>query len=680
MDDFDEDILWEDDQGDIDDHESSPKRQRVEETTLLPVSALNGAAPEKKRPLREFMRELDVFTALSLARAGLVAGIKQVIALSEACNSQELQAILLSMCPERLCTENTKDYSTKLVTWFNSNFSHFDNDSITSDEGRDGSANAEDLLRILLNPYRKEGEMYRGSAIQLTQIFTALMRVNVFNCRFIMTVDTCSMNPADHKNILENMHRRRNKKAEFNFSTLRPDSDTSKVYLFHKEYRISPRFKTEIEPSAWCEICYEDEYDTPAYRAGAAAASRSGAAAISRATSSSSPHAATTPVKSNEVIDLLDSDDDTASKLPVKRPLHSPTSSTSERITPTPTPSKKSPPQKACTYPWTAADVINGSFGDTRAIEQKLGRHKPNKVFQYVFGVDQNGILVDVSYIYSSQSDKTMCIRHPEVEFLVNKHNNDLANSNFKLLGLIDTHRMQVMEFSKQFVAYDRVKVKETVPTSIDGFKKHPTYVLESQINTHQALIPAAKPLGKFKEQCYYRREDVKDLFTKSQWKSKYRKQVKDNELPVKEITRKEKVVGLFGPWQTEAYQREVVVDDIIPVNSFGNVEVFDGDERFLPVGTTLLTQNGVATVAKQLGLPCAQAIIGFSVNRGHSHPTAGGYVVLTKHVDLILDGLQTVLVDRNEKQEEKKQREIVTKWEDIVYRYIKFKELMSKY
>ncbi len=671
MDDYDEDILWEDDLQDAPAEVENGKRQRVDDTTLLPVNALNGETTDKKRPLREFLQQNDIFTALSLAKTELTIGVKRVLALSDACNCQELQAILLSICPERSRTETSREYWNKLITWFNNTFVHVKNDSITPDEGRDGSS-AEDLLRILLNPHRKESEKYRGSAVQMTQLFTALMRVNSFNCRFIMTVDTCSMNPMDHKNILENVHRRRNKKPEINFSALRRDCEESQVYLFRKEYRINPRFKEEIEPSAWCEIeirC-DETMDSPAFRAGTAAVARTAAASLQ--------HPKMSPVKSNEVISLIDSGDESDTKLPAKRPLNASTASSSGRCSPVM--SKQSTAEKAYSYPWEAIDTVNGFFGDIRKVEQNLGRNKPNKTFQYVFGVDQNGILVDVSCIYSSQYEKMLSIRHPEAASLVYQVNNELANNNLHLLGLIDLQRAQVSDFSTQFVAYDRMKVEETVPSSIDGFKKHPVFVLESHINSQQSLVPGAKAIGSFKSQNYYRRQDVCDLFTKSIWKSKHRKQVKDNEFPVKEVTRKEKVVGLFGPWQTEDYQREVVVNDEIPVNSFGNVEVFDGDERFLPVGTTLLTQNGVSVVAKRLGLPCKQAIVGFTVNRGHSHPTSGGYVVLTKHVDLILDGLNTVLVDRNEKEEEKKQREINKKWEDIVHRYVTFKALMDKY
>ena len=670
MDDYDEDILWEDDVEGAPAEVENGKRQRVDDTTLLPVNALNGETTDKRRPLREFLQQNDIFTALSHAKTELIAGVKRVIALSDACNHQELQAILLSICPERSCTETSREYRKKLITWFGNLFAHVKNGSMTPEEGRDGSS-AEELLRILLNPSRKEGEKYRGSAIQMTQLLTALMRVNSFTCRLVMTVDTCSMNPMNHVKILENIHRRRNKKAEINF---RVDSEESNEYLFRKEYRINPRFKEDIEPSAWCEIeiSRDEIMDTAAVDAGVLA--------VARIVPVPSHHSKMSPVKSNEVISLLDSGDESDTKLPAKRPLQSPASHAKGHFAQSPTMSKQSPADKEYSYPWEAVDTVSGFIDDIRKVEHKIGRNKANKIFQYIFGVDENGILVDVSCIYSSQYEKMLSIRHPEAESIVYQFNNELANRNLHLLGSIDMQRAQVSEFSKQFVAYDRMKVGETVPSSIDGFKKHPTFVLESHINSQQALVPGAKAIGTFKSQKYYRRQDACDLYTRSIWKSKFRKQVKDNEFPIKEVTRKEKVVGLFGPWQTEDYQREVVVDDEIPVNSFGNVEVFDGDERFLPIGTTLLAQHGVSVVAKQLGLPCKQAIIGFSVTRGHSHPTPGGYVVLTKHVDLILDGLNTVIVDRNEKEVEKKQREINKKWEGIVHRYTTFKELMNKY
>lgn len=43
------------------------------------------------------------------------------------------------------------------------------------------------------------------------------------------------------------------------------------------------------------------------------------------------------------------------------------------------------------------------------------------------------------------------------------------------------------------------------------------------------------------------------------------------------------KYVGLFGYWQTKKFKNELTADGKIPVNDYGNLEVFNGP---LPPGT----------------------------------------------------------------------------------------------
>jgi hypothetical protein len=53
------------------------------------------------------------------------------------------------------------------------------------------------------------------------------------------------------------------------------------------------------------------------------------------------------------------------------------------------------------------------------------------------------------------------------------------------------------------------------------------------------------------------------------------------------------------------------VVDGIIPVNSHGNVEVWDFNEALVPLGGRLVPHRAALRVAESLGLPAAPALVG---------------------------------------------------------------------
>ena len=68
--------------------------------------------------------------------------------------------------------------------------------------------------------------------------------------------------------------------------------------------------------------------------------------------------------------------------------------------------------------------------------------------------------------------------------------------------------------------------------------------------------------------------------------------------------------LALFGSWQTVAYDVPAVVDGVIPLNEHGNVEVWGGDERFVPRGARLVTVELAVQAAKKLGIQHAAVLI----------------------------------------------------------------------
>lgn len=66
-------------------------------------------------------------------------------------------------------------------------------------------------------------------------------------------------------------------------------------------------------------------------------------------------------------------------------------------------------------------------------------------------------------------------------------------------------------------------------------------------------------------------------------------RKVRDEEVksPLKVLRRgKDGAIHLFARWQTEEFKPPAAIDGIVPKNKYGNIEVWDGDGDFLPIGT----------------------------------------------------------------------------------------------
>ncbi len=69
-----------------------------------------------------------------------------------------------------------------------------------------------------------------------------------------------------------------------------------------------------------------------------------------------------------------------------------------------------------------------------------------------------------------------------------------------------------------------------------------------------------------------------------------------------------ERLVDLYGEWQTEAYVNELTPEGELPKNEYGNYELLNGDP---PAGTLHIDLPFVAKVCKQLDLKYVETVIG---------------------------------------------------------------------
>jgi hypothetical protein len=71
-------------------------------------------------------------------------------------------------------------------------------------------------------------------------------------------------------------------------------------------------------------------------------------------------------------------------------------------------------------------------------------------------------------------------------------------------------------------------QLRKQVPTSIDGFKSHPFFVLKRHIQKYEAMKPGSKMQGMFKGEVYYDRSELFPLHTADRWRREGREVMAD--------------------------------------------------------------------------------------------------------------------------------------------------------
>lgn len=68
-------------------------------------------------------------------------------------------------------------------------------------------------------------------------------------------------------------------------------------------------------------------------------------------------------------------------------------------------------------------------------------------------------------------------------------------------------------------LAQQEVKERQSLPKTIDGFKRHKLYVLQRHISKYQGLAPGAAPLGLHRGEPYFDRGALAELHAAPRWK-----------------------------------------------------------------------------------------------------------------------------------------------------------------
>nr|XP_024216738.1 DNA repair protein complementing XP-C cells [Halyomorpha halys] len=188
--------------------------------------------------------------------------------------------------------------------------------------------------------------------------------------------------------------------------------------------------------------------------------------------------------------------------------------------------------------------------------------------------------------------------------------------------------------------------VREIAVSKCFKLKNHPLYVLRRHLLKFEAIYPRdSAPLGYVRGEPVFSRFCVQTLFSREKW-FRQGKSVKLDEIPYKLVNyhsrsgkfkdSDNKSMELFGSWQVVDYIPPPVVNGKVPVNDYGNVELYK--PSMLPAGAVHIQVPGLMKIAQKLNIDCAHAVIGWQHHSGLSHPLIDGVVVAKEYQDVLLD------------------------------------------
>ncbi|XP_077232358.1 uncharacterized protein LOC143869100 [Tasmannia lanceolata] len=238
----------------------------------------------------------------------------------------------------------------------------------------------------------------------------------------------------------------------------------------------------------------------------------------------------------------------------------------------------------------------------------------------------------------------------------------------------------------------EEILIKQDMPTSDNGFRNHPLYVLEKHLLKFQAIYPPeVAPMGFFKEVPIFPRDCVQTVRSRETWLREART-VKPGEYVYKTVTarpKRDKFTGnlikdipleLFGEWQTQEYDPPVAENGKVPRNAYGNVDMYQ--PCMLPKGCAWLKLAGLPRVANKLGIDCAAAVVGFDNHCGSygAHPVIEGFIVCEEFAETLQMAWEEEQENSRKRSEEKRQKRIWDNWRRLIKASMVREKLRVKY
>lgn len=288
---------------------------------------------------------------------------------------------------------------------------------------------------------------------------------------------------------------------------------------------------------------------------------------------------------------------------------------------------------------------------------------KLNNAF-YVIGFDNRGGVRDITrryaQFYNAKVRKKRITRDEDGSHWYNSMIRG-ANPSWR------TKENRIDKFEQ--LEFEDLGLREGMPNSIQDFKNHPVYVIESQLKSNEILKPKIscgtirKKSRKTKQGILipvYKRSNVQVVRSAKAWYLRGRV-LKIGSRPLK--TKKannafkrgsnseeeeDDVVRLYAEYQTNLYEPPPIKNGEIPRNAFGNIDVYQ--PWMVPDGCVHIKDDEAEKAAKLMDIEYAPAATGFDFDGDHRSVNGGasvhiqGIVTFSEYkdaVELVCQGLR---------------------------------------
>lgn len=221
-------------------------------------------------------------------------------------------------------------------------------------------------------------------------------------------------------------------------------------------------------------------------------------------------------------------------------------------------------------------------------------------------------------------------------------------------------------------------QLKARIPVSNYEFRLHPYYIIKTALTRSEIIRPGADPTGLLYRNIepIYNKSDILFVQGKTKWRMQGRN-VKEGEQPLKILERfiGQKALELYSEAQTEPYILKAV-DGKLPVNEYGNVELFTG----VPEGCAHINEQGAWRACKALGVEYKHAVTGFELKKGRNIAKKEGIIVLEEHKKDVLKQWKIMKKEIEEKEKKKKEDMILGEWKKLFKSLLIRRYIANKY
>ncbi|CAG8486071.1 657_t:CDS:10 [Ambispora gerdemannii] len=322
---------------------------------------------------------------------------------------------------------------------------------------------------------------------------------------------------------------------------------------------------------------------------------------------------------------------------------------------------------------WFCVDPIRAIIDDPHAMEPV--NSSTNNVMAYVVAFEKDLFIKDVTRRYASKWGAHT--RKLRIQPTKNGYDWWQETLNYRV-RFYETERDKLED--KELSS---TQISEAIPTTISAFNNHPLYVLERHLKKFEILHPKEPILGEIRGEPIYPRECVKQLHTVETW-LKDAREIKEGEQPLKYVKARAVTLskkktdkmseyfgdapresGLYAEWQTVPYNPKHIIDGKIPVNTYGNVDMFQ--PSMCPIGAVHIPIRGIAKVAKKLEIEFAEAVTGFDFHCHRCIPIVEGIVVAKENEEVVLEAWREHSEVVAIQEAAKRRKKALTRWRKLV-------------